>query len=215
MGQIIQNCLKMIRDTHDALDILKTNICRNQSIADACQTIAELSRNGSVVVTTGMGKAGHIAQKAASSFSSLGTPSFYIHPGEASHGDVGVIRPRDILLVFPTSGKTREVVETVNFARKLNVSKVISVTSHLDSIIRRQSDITIDMGIIRESGYLGIAPTTSIVVMLVIADMLAVNVAEINKFGMKDFYIRHHGGYLGKQAKKKQKKYEQKRNKNQ
>jgi len=199
---ILKNCNITICNTIKALCNLQKNIKNNSSICDACKVIAEYSKNNAVVITTGMGKAGHIAQKASSSFSSFGIPSFYIHPGEASHGDIGVVRPGDILIVFSTSGKTREVIETVDFTRKLNVGKIISITSHPDGIIRKKSDIVIDMGEICESGYLNIAPTTSIVVMLVIADMLATNVAEINKFTMKDFYIRHHGGYLGEKAKK-------------
>jgi arabinose-5-phosphate isomerase len=192
----------MILDTISALNHLMKCIKANPTIYEACHVVAQAAKNNATIITTGMGKAGHIAQKASSSFSSLGIPSFYIHPGESSHGDIGVVRPGDILIVFSTSGKTREVIETVDFTRKLNVGKIIAITSHVDSIIRKKSDITIDMGEICESGYLNIAPTTSIVVMLVIADMLAVNVAEMNGFTMKDFYIRHHGGYLGEKSKK-------------
>jgi len=199
---LLKNCERMASDTIKSLDVLMHHIKNSQSMYDACRVISDGSKNNAVVITTGMGKAGHIAQKASSSFSSLGIPSFYIHPGESSHGDIGVVRPGDVLIVFSTSGKTREVVETVDFTRKLKIGKIIAVTSHTDSIIRQKSDITIDMGEICESGYLNIAPTTSIVVMLVIADMLATNAAEMKGFTMEDFYIRHHGGYLGEKSKK-------------
>jgi arabinose-5-phosphate isomerase len=199
---ILKNCEKMASDTIYAINHLTKCIKGNPTICEACYVVAQAVKNNKVVITTGMGKAGHIAQKASSSFSSLGIPSFYIHPGESSHGDIGVIREGDILLVFSTSGKTREVIETVDFARKLNIGKVIAISSHYDSIIKIKSDITVDMGEICESGYLNIAPTTSIVIMLIIADMIATNSAEINNFTMKDFYIRHHGGYLGEKSKK-------------
>ena len=199
---VVKNCETIVSDTIAALLVLIGHIKNSQSMYEACKIVATGARNNAITITTGMGKAGHIAQKASSSFSSLGIPSFYIHPGESSHGDIGVVRPGDTLIVFSTSGKTREVVETVDFTRKLNVGKIIAITSHPDSIIREKSDITIDMGEIRESGYLNIAPTTSIVVMLAIADMIAVNVAQMNGFTMKDFYIRHHGGYLGEKSKK-------------
>ena len=204
--KILKNCETMVFDTISSLNNLLKCLIANPTICEACQVVAQASKNSKVVITTGMGKAGHIAQKASSSFSSLGIPSFYIHPGESSHGDIGVIRPEDVLIVFSTSGKTREVIETVDFSRKLNIGKIIAITSHPDSIIRMEADIVIDMGEIFESGYLNIAPTTSIVIMLVIADMLATNVAEMNGFTMKDFYIRHHGGYLDEKSKKELKK---------
>jgi len=194
-----------VADTICAMTNLQESLVVGTSICDACEVVANASKNKSIVITTGMGKAGHIAQKASSSFSSLGIPSFYIHPGESSHGDIGVVREGDVLLVFSTSGKTREILETVDFTRRLHIGKVIAITSHPDSVIRQRADITIDMGIIKESGYLQIAPTTSIVVMLVIADIIATNAARINNFTMEDFHIRHHGGYLGEISKKESK----------
>jgi arabinose-5-phosphate isomerase len=167
------------------------------SFQEAVKSISECEGK---IITTGMGKAGHAARKAASSLSSLGMPSSYIHPGEASHGDVGVISAKDVMLAFSTSGKTREVLETVSFARNLGISCVITITSHIDSDIRALSDIVIDMGEIEEAGYLNIAPTTSIIVMLVIADMLAVISSEVNGFSMEDYAVRHHGGYLGEKS---------------
>lgn len=153
-----------------------------------------------VVATTGMGKAGHVARKVASSLCSLGFPSSYIHPGDASHGDVGVIRPGDVLMAFSTSGKTREVIETIQIARKLDVGKVIAVTSHVDGEVRAISDIVLDMGSVKEAGHLHIAPTTSILVMLVIADMVALTAAYLRSVTLEDYGLRHHGGYLGKKC---------------
>jgi len=194
-----------VADTICALTNLQESLVAGTSICNACEAIANAAKNKNIVITTGIGKAGHIAQKASSSLSSLGIPSFYIHPGESAHGDIGVVREGDILMVFSTSGKTREVIETVDFTRKLNIGKIIAITSHPDSVIRQKADIVIDMGIIKESGYLHIAPTTSIVVMLVIADIIATNAAKINNFTMEDFHVRHHGGYLGEISKKESK----------
>jgi len=168
--------------------------------------VREISRCDGKIVTVGMGKAGHVAEKIASSLCSLGIPSCYLHPGEASHGNAGVIGERDILLAFSTSGKTREVIETVKLAKKLKIHKVVAITSHPDATIRRLADIEVNMGIIKEAGYLHVAPTTSIAVMLVIGDALAMVSAELRHFQMSDFAIRHHSGYLGKRSRHEQKK---------
>lgn len=152
------------------------------------------------VVMTGLGKAGHAAEKAASSFSSLGMPSCYLHPAQSSHGDVGVVEPKDILVAFSTSGKTREVIETIELARQLGVSKVVSITSHPESPIRSMSDIVIDMGIVNEAGYLSLAPTTSIVAMLIVADAVATGCAKAKRLTRTEFGLRHHGGYLGRKC---------------
>lgn len=151
----------------------------------------------SKVVTTGLGKAGHAAEKSASSFSSFGIPACYLHPASASHGDVGIIQKGDVLLAFSTSGKTREVIETVQLSRKIGVGKVISITSHSDSPIRNISDIVIDMGIIKEAGYLSLAPTTSIIVMLIVSDIIATICAKKKNVTNEFFGLRHHSGYLG------------------
>ena len=179
-----------LKETSDAI----LNIDITPGFTEAVRAISDCQGK---VITTGMGKAGHAAKKVASSMSSMGIPSTYIHPGESAHGDIGCVSEEDILLAFSTSGKTREVVETVGFARRIGVSKVISVTSHKDAEIRSISDIVVDMGEITEAGYLHIAPTTSIVVMLVIADMLTIMAAELRGFKMEDYALRHHGGYLG------------------
>jgi len=152
------------------------------------------------VITTGLGKNGYVAEKIASLFSSLGTPSCYLHPAQASHGDVGIVVSSDILMVFSTSGKTREVIETINLSRALGISKVISVTSHLDAPIRDMSDIVIDIGIIKEAGYLALAPTTSIMTMLLAADAVVVGCAKAKNLTRGDYGLRHHGGYLGSVA---------------
>ena len=155
------------------------------------------------IITTGMGKAGHAMKKFTSILCSLGFPSVYLHPGEAQHGDLGVISRNDILFVASTSGKTREIIEVIDLARNINVESIIGITSHLDSPIRKKADLIIDMGEIKEAGHLGLAPTSSILVMMALTDCLAL-VCSKEKGLTKEQYGRfHHGGYLGKKARGK------------
>ena len=155
-----------------------------------------LNRYGKII-TTGIGKAGIAMRKFSSTLCSLGFPSCYLHPGEASHGDLGLITENDILFVASTSGKTREILEIIKLARHVNVSKIIGITSHIDSPIKAQADIVIDMGVIEEAGELGLAPTTSIIVMLAITDCIALIASEELGLTKEDYGRFHHGGYLG------------------
>lgn len=152
------------------------------------------------VITTGLGKAGHVAEKSASSFSSLGFPSCYLHPAQASHGDVGIVQPGDIMLAFSNSGKTREVIETIELARKLGVKTVIAVTHHGESPIHELADIVVGIEKIKEAGHLGLAPTTSVIVMLVLSDIIATMCACRMGLTTEEFGLRHHGGYLGRKC---------------
>ncbi len=152
------------------------------------------------VLTAGMGKAGHIARKFASTLCSTGTPASYIHPGEAAHGDLGLIGPEDCIVAFSTSGKTREVLEMLELGRHIGLRTVIAVTSHPDSEMRGLSDIVLDMGVIEEPCSQGLTPSASIVAMLAISDALALTLMDLRGFTRHDFGLRHHGGYLGKKA---------------
>jgi arabinose-5-phosphate isomerase len=194
----IQDAYHFVKQTCKTLESLRFN----NSICDAISAVSSSVSTKSTVITTGMGKAGHIAQKTSSLLSSLGISSFYIHPGESSHGDIGVLRPGDILFVFSTSGKTREVIETIDLSKELQVGKIISITSHLDSPVRQKSDIVIDMGHVEEAGYLHMAPTTSMIVMLTIADIIATSASKNINFNINDYSLRHHGGYLGEKSRK-------------
>lgn len=194
--ELYRQALLFMAETRLAIERLETSGII-PSIIEASDAVCACKGK---LITTGLGKAGYIAEKSSSSFSSLGIPSCYLHPAQASHGDIGVVQEGDAMLVFSTSGKTREVIETINLARKLNVWKVISVTSHPESPVRSLSDIVIDIGIIREAGYLSLAPTTSSTIMLVVADMLATLCAWRSGITMESFGLRHHSGYLGSLA---------------
>lgn len=149
------------------------------------------------LVTTGIGKAGYIARKSASTFCTTGTPAVFLHPGDASHGDLGLLTKTDFLLAFSNSGKNREVLETAHFAKTLNIGKIISITSSKTSPLGEMSDIVLPLGKLQEACPLGFTPTSSTTAMLAISDALAIVLMEERGFSKEDFAIRHHGGYLG------------------
>lgn len=152
------------------------------------------------VLTTGMGKAGHVARKFAATLCSTGTPAAYIHPGEAAHGDLGLVGRDDCIIAFSTSGKTNEIIEMLTLGRHLGLKTIIGITSHPDSQLRELSDIILDMGVIEEPCPLGLTPTASIAVMLAISDAIALALMELKGITTHDYGLRHHGGYLGRKA---------------
>ncbi len=152
------------------------------------------------VLTTGIGKAGHIARKFAATLCSTATPADFIHPAEAAHGDLGLVSANDVLVAFSTSGKSREVLEILELARHLGVATVIGVTSHPDSELRGLSDFVLDMGEIEEPCPLGLTPSASMAVMLAISDAIALALLEVKGITREDYGLRHHGGYLGRAA---------------
>ncbi len=152
------------------------------------------------VLTTGMGKAGHVARKMAATLCSTALPSVFLHPGEALHGDLGLVGPGDVLVAFSNSGKTREVIEVIDLGRRLGLGTVIGVTSHAESLLRGRCDVLLDMGPVTEACRLGLTPTASIAVMLAISDALALTTMERRGITAADFGVRHHGGYLGQKA---------------
>lgn len=152
------------------------------------------------VLTTGIGKAGFIAHKFASTLCSTGTPAVFMHPAEAAHGDLGMIGRDDCIVAFSTSGKSNEVLEALELGRHLGLAAIIGITSHPDSRLRELSDIVLDMGEIEEPCSLGLTPTASIAVMLANSDALALTVMELKGTTAADFGLRHHGGYLGRKA---------------
>ena len=150
------------------------------------------------LVTSGMGKAGQIANNIATTFSSTGTPATYLHPSEAQHGDLGVLQPDDVMLVISNSGKTREIIELIDLKNNLYAQvPVIVITSRVDSPLAEKADCTIATGNPPEVCALGLTPTTSTTVMTTIGDVLVVLLMEKIGFSAADYSKRHHGGYLG------------------
>jgi len=152
------------------------------------------------VLTTGIGKAGHIAKKFAATLCSTATPADFIHPAEAAHGDLGLVGRDDVMIAFSTSGKSVEVVEILELSRHLGVTHIIGVTSHPDSILREHCEVILDMGECAEACPLGLTPTTSMAVMLAISDAVAIALMEQKGVTKADWGKRHHGGYLGRMA---------------
>lgn len=152
------------------------------------------------VITTGMGKAGHVAHKFAATLCSTGTMAAFVHPAEAAHGDLGLIGRDDCIVAFSTSGKTNEVLEMLELGRHLGLKTVIGITSHPDSRLRELADIILDMGHIEEPCPLGLTPSATTVVMHAIGDALALSLMELKGISRHDYGLRHHGGYLGRKA---------------
>lgn len=170
-------------------------------VSDVYNDVVKLIVNcSSKVITTGIGKAGHIAHKFSSTLSSTGTPSVFLHAAEAAHGDLGIVSPSDILIAFSTSGKSREVVEILELSRHVGVTHIVGVTSHPDSELRNHCEYVLDMGIHKEACPLDLTPTTTIAVMLAISDAVAMATMEAKGFTKEDYGLRHHGGYLGRKA---------------
>lgn len=149
------------------------------------------------VVTTGMGKSGHIARKVAATLASTGTPSFFVHPGEASHGDLGMITPQDIVLALSNSGETDEILFIVPVLKRQGIP-LIAMTGNAESSLARQADEHLDAGVRAEACPLGLAPTTSTTAALVMGDALAVALLEARGFTSEDFARSHPAGSLGR-----------------
>ena len=155
------------------------------------------------LVASGMGKAGQIALNIATTFSSTGTPSIFLHPSDSQHGDLGVIQENDILLLISNSGKTREIIELVELAENLHPGlPLIVISSNPDGILTKNADAFIYTGNPKEVCPLGLSPTTSTTVMTVIGDALVVSMMNKIGFTNEEYAKRHHGGYLGDKSRK-------------
>lgn len=163
-----------------------------------------IHKKGGTLICSGMGKAGQIALNISTTFSSTGTPSAFLHPSEAQHGDLGILRPNDVLLLISNSGKTREIEELINLSKNLYPSiKIIGITRNFNSPLANKADVTILTGETTEICPLGLTPTTSTTAMTVIGDLLVVNMMEKIKFSKVEYSKRHHGGYLGNKSRNK------------
>jgi len=158
-------------------------------------------QNGKLIVS-GMGKAGQIGMNIATTLSSTGTPSAFIHPSEAQHGDLGLIQKNDVLLLISNSGRTREILELDTLVKRLHKNiPVISLTGNIDSPLSKLSSVCLYTGNPAEICPLGLTPTTSTTVMTVVGDILVVNMIDKIGFTKEEYAKRHHSGYLGQKAK--------------
>lgn len=164
--------------------------------------VRQVHELGGKLITSGMGKAGQIALNMSTTFSSTGTPSVFLHPSEAQHGDLGILQKNDLFLLISNSGRTREIVELVELIRTLSPDvKFIVLTGNGNSPLAHEADVLLTTGHPDEVCALGLAPTTSTTVMTVIGDALVVETMKKIGFTVEEYNRRHHGGYLGKRSK--------------
>lgn len=195
MSDTIHNILKAEADAI-------MNIPITESFEKAINLVfRNVHENNGKVITSGMGKAGQIAINIATTFSSTGTPSIFLHPSDAQHGDLGVIQENDVFFLISNSGKTREIIELVELAKNLNPNlPIIVISSQKNSPLAKLADVVILTGNPKEVCPLGLSPTTSTTVTTVIGDALVVCMMNKIDFTASDYALRHHGGYLGSKS---------------
>jgi arabinose-5-phosphate isomerase len=203
MGQLLARVLKKVADIDIARRVLRTEIAGLEALAAeldggfaaAVDLLADV--RGRVTVT-GMGKSGHIARKIAATFSSTGTPALFVHPGEASHGDLGMIAGDDAVLALSNSGDTTELADIVAYTRRFRIP-LIAMTSGTASSLAEAANVTLRLPTAAEACPMGLAPTTSTTMMLALGDALALVLLERKGFSTDDYRLLHPGGQLGKQ----------------
>ena len=166
----------------------------NGHFVRACEYM--LACKGRIVVT-GMGKSGHIGSKIAATLASTGSPAFFVHPGEASHGDLGMITPGDVVLALSNSGETSEIVTIVPLIKRMG-APLISMTGKPGSTLAREANVNLDVSVAKEACPLDLAPTASTTAALVMGDALAIALLEARGFTAEDFALSHPGGSLGR-----------------
>jgi arabinose-5-phosphate isomerase len=184
--------LAVLKTEADAISALGERLDKNFS--DACDLI--LGCKGRIVVT-GMGKSGHIGNKIAATLASTGTPSFFMHSGEASHGDLGMITEDDLVIALSNSGETSEITLLLPLLKRLGIP-LLALTGKPGSTLARSADIHLDVSVSKEACPLGLAPTSSTTATLAMGDALAVAVLEARGFTEQDFALSHPGGNLGR-----------------
>jgi len=189
---IRQSALRVLEIEQRAIAQLAQYI--NDAFVQACQLI--LPCKGKVIVC-GMGKSGHIGHKISATLASTGTPAFFMHPAEANHGDLGMLTEQDILLAISNSGETAELLALIPVVKRLGVP-IIAMTSDPQSTLGRYADINLCIKVEQEACSLGLAPTSSTTVTLVMGDALAVALLDARGFTSEDFALSHPGGSLGR-----------------
>ena len=187
----LQTARRVITTEADALNTLANGL--SQPFADAVELL--LNAKGRVIVS-GMGKSGHIARKMAATFASTGTPAHFVHPAEASHGDLGMMAQGDVVLVLSNSGETPELADMVAYTRRFRIP-LIGVASRAESALMKQADVGILLPKVAEACTTGVVPTTSTTMTLALGDALAVAIMEHRAFTPENFREFHPGGKLG------------------
>lgn len=188
----INSGLRTIRIESAAITALSQRL--DDTFTQACELI--LNCSGRIIVT-GMGKSGHIAKKIAATLASTGTPAFFVHPGEASHGDMGMITPQDIVLALSYSGSSNEILTLLPLFKRSGI-KIISLTGNPQSILAEVSEVHLNVAVESEACPLDLAPTASTTATLVMGDAIAIALLEARGFTAEDFAFSHPGGALGR-----------------
>lgn len=186
----IKAALRVLDQEIKGLEALKESLGRE--FVDAVKLLAETKGR---VILSGMGKSGHIARKIAATMASTGTPALFVHPGEASHGDLGMITPEDTVILLSNSGETAELGDIIDYTRRFGI-KLIGMVRRKTSVLVESADIALVLPAIPEASPVD-APTTSTTMMLALGDALAVALLEEKGFSSDDFHILHPGGKLG------------------
>ncbi|AJC15891.1 MULTISPECIES: KpsF/GutQ family sugar-phosphate isomerase [Pandoraea] len=191
-GRALEVAREVLRTEADAIERVSAHL--DDSFFEAVSLL--LACRGRVVVT-GMGKSGHIGRKLAATFASTGTPAFFVHPAEASHGDLGMITADDVVVALSNSGETGELVSILPMIKRIG-AKLIAMTGNAASSLGRLSDVHLDAHVEKEACPLGLAPTASTTAALALGDALAVTLLDARGFGAEDFARSHPGGALGR-----------------
>ena len=191
------------RDIEAARRVIATEVAGLTALAKSLDrafvdAIEIISRATGRVIVTGMGKSGHIARKIASTLASTGTPALFVHPGEASHGDLGMIAPGDVVIALSNSGDTAELADVLAYTRRFRIP-LVAMTRRSESALSEAADVALLLPASAEACTLGLAPTTSTTMMLALGDAVAVALLERKGFSAEDFQALHPGGRLGQQ----------------
>ena len=190
-NSFVQAAKKVLQTEADALETLKNDLPNDFS--DLVKLILNL--NGRVIVS-GVGKSGHIGNKIAATLASTGTPAYFVHATEASHGDLGMITEKDLCLLISNSGETSEIFDIVAHARRFSIP-VATISSNTESTLVKAADFKLCLPVVEEACPIGMAPTTSTTMMLALGDALAVALMEAKNFNSENFKVLHPGGKLG------------------
>lgn len=193
MSDINETAVSSLNEASSAISNLANSLDNSFSSA-----ISLIMKSEGRLIVSGMGKSGHIGKKVAATLASTGTPSFFIHPAEAFHGDLGMIRPSDIILLISNSGETEEVIKLIPSLRRFG-NKIISIANAPDSTLAKNSDVYLNIFVEKESCPNNLAPTTSTTVTLALGDALAVSLMKERNFQPEHFAAFHPGGSLGRQ----------------
>ena len=188
----LESAHRTIRIEHESIQALEQRL--DGSFEAACELLLHCAGR---VIVTGMGKSGHIGKKIAATLASTGTPSQFVHPGEASHGDMGMITEKDVVIAMSNSGTTSEVVTLIPLLKRMDIP-LIAMTGNAKSELAEAADVHLDVGVAEEACPLGLAPTSSTTVSLVMGDALAIALLEARGFTAEDFAFSHPGGALGR-----------------